>query len=937
MNPSIHKPSSHSPSGKDHFGFKNFQLEDYARGALHDGLVLGHDTGGGKSLALFTWPALKVGFEGMGESSPSTSDPSPIFYPQPSGLKPLAPVLLVVPGDLHHKTIAEDAALMKAKVTVLDSQETFLRLSTVNGRNGKRELTPGYYLTSYTQLTGNGVTPFPEYDPGNVVGMMQILGLTDSDAGEFFDERETLFERHYKRLSAMPTMTRQELTAALNAACQEYPNNEGMKAELQHSFDILEPFHCDVYNPGFSDLPPAKKAIVRSQMTLAMYTQYAASIGIGKWYGQSAGLQRTEGRIGAANEFVEFAGADHTRYLAQKSADGSWSSYKCYLDAPYTEENIQALETYADKDAAVNAVEQLARKSHNGQSGSGGQSGTNGQSGTDFKIKCVYSPSLADLCQDAFAACAIDEGVKMKGEDTVVGTGVRQINAKYKLVLTATPIKNRLPDVFRLAWWATGARPKAHARFPYPDETAAREQFATTFLISERNLTKERNNGQAGKARRFKKLTPQVCNVHRLWKMFAPIILRRRKADFGEDIVTKTRHVVRAPMGKEQAAVYAFHLQAKYLDKNGGPAIGAQLQALRVAAANPASELLVRPDNDCKTPGSPRSKNTYIPKLHSALKLIQQCIARGEQTIVFSAFNDSLDVLSARLTEAGVAHCVADGRANQKRRGQLSAQFKLGPGRSPYQVMLAGVESMAEGHSYPMCNNVILMCYSWAYDKFEQAINHAHRINSLWNVNVYPIICDRSIDRKLEAMIQEKGDASELVLDGRLIGEQSTEVNLAELLDIARKEFNAPLPRERERVADEGRVRVEGKKPSNVGRGESPFVDEKELEKEWPALRSELSIGVRAWRHKGLALLGNGQSSSDPVTALVALELPEVESSAGISPASSTGVSPVAPDAPSRFHIPAGLPSVASERRRVLEIKGDDLNLFAGLPLFELA
>ncbi len=440
--------------------------------------------------------------------------------------------------------------------------------------------------------------------------------------------------------------------------------------------------------------------------------------------------------------------------------------------------------------------------------------------------------------------------------------------------------------MFRLAWWATGARPKAHARFPYPDEAAAREQFATTFLISERNLTKERSSESS---RRFKKLTPQVCNVHRLWKMFAPIILRRRKADFGEDIVTKTRHVVRAPMGKEQAAVYAFHLEAKYRDKNGGPAIGAQLQALRVAAANPASELLERPDGDYKTKGEPRAKNTYIPKLHSALKLIQQCMARGEQTIVFSAFNDSLDVLSARLTEAGVAHCVADGRTSQKRRGQLSAQFKLGPGRAPYQVMLAGVESMAEGHSYPMCNNVILMCYSWAYDKFEQAINRAHRINSLWNVNVYPIICDRSIDRKLEAMIQEKGDASELVLDGRLIGEQSSEVNLAELLEIAKKEF----------------------KDGNI-----MTVDETELEKEWPGLRSELSVAARAWRHKGLELIGV------PASDTVALELPQVE---GVEAAAVT-VEP-----PTRFHIPASKP------RPVLEIQGDDINLFAGLPLFELA
>ncbi len=76
-----------------HFGFKQFQLEDYARGALHDGLILGHDTGGGKSLALFVWPALKVGF--VQPDGPSGTD----FLPgEPQGLKPLAPVLLVVPG-----------------------------------------------------------------------------------------------------------------------------------------------------------------------------------------------------------------------------------------------------------------------------------------------------------------------------------------------------------------------------------------------------------------------------------------------------------------------------------------------------------------------------------------------------------------------------------------------------------------------------------------------------------------------------------------------------------------------------------------------------------------------------------------------------------------------------------------------------------------------
>ena len=162
-------------------------------------------------------------------------------------------------------------------------------------------------------------------------------------------------------------------------------------------------------------------------------------------------------------------------------------------------------------------------------------------------IKCIYSPSLADLCQDCFAACVIDEGTKIKGDHTIIGTGVRQINAEFRLVLTATPIKNRFPDLFHLAHYVSGGHEEPTARFPYGK--VDKQDFAEEFLVSERNLTKEQmNDGQRG-TRRFVKFTPQVCNVHRAWKLLAPIILRRRKDDCGEDIVPKLRHVVRVPMG----------------------------------------------------------------------------------------------------------------------------------------------------------------------------------------------------------------------------------------------------------------------------------------------------------------------------------------------------------------------------------------------------
>lgn len=78
------------------------------------------------------------------------------------------------------------------------------------------------------------------------------------------------------------------------------------------------------------------------------------------------------------------------------------------------------------------------------------------------------------------------------------------------------------------------------------------------------------------------------------------------------------------------------------------------------------------------------------------------------------------------------------------------------------------------------------------------------------------------VDRRLESLIGAKGDAAEFVLAGHLLGEHASEVNLAELLDTARKEFAAS---------------------SNT----IPTVDESELELPWPALRAELATTVKAW------------------------------------------------------------------------------------------
>lgn len=225
--------------------------------------------------------------------------------------------------------------------------------------------------------------------------------------------------------------------------------------------------------------------------------------------------------------------------------------------------------------------------------------------------------------------------------------------------------------------------------------------------------------------------------------------------------------------------------------------------------------------NTGRIPLPHRSAQPFIPKMNAVLSLIKEILERKEQVLIGSAFNDPLDSLSRWLTDAGVRHVTLDGRVSQKGRGVKAAVFKAGrESDESIPVMLAGVECMAEGHSFNLANNVVLLAYSWAYDKFKQFLDRVHRMNSVRPVNVYVVICDGTIDRKLESLVQEKGDAAELVLDGRLIGERADEVNLAELLQIARSEF---------------------------ARGEAKTIDEATLSEQWPNLRAQLQTAAAAW------------------------------------------------------------------------------------------
>ena len=195
----------------DSIQFRPDQLEDFSRAALHDGLIFGADTGLGKTWAAYIWPLLKVGLERVTHPCGKR------------GFRPLRPVLLTAPGDLHEQIMEEGWEKFGIRTTRLDCQDTFLRLTNRRfDADGRALLDPGFYLTSYFELGANKVVPMPDPKKWETRALCQHLCLDETALGvPFFARRKEVWANSYDRLGVDPEGTLADLETAVWKAQQE--------------------------------------------------------------------------------------------------------------------------------------------------------------------------------------------------------------------------------------------------------------------------------------------------------------------------------------------------------------------------------------------------------------------------------------------------------------------------------------------------------------------------------------------------------------------------------------------------------------------------------------------------------------------------------------------------------------------------------------------
>ena len=377
----------------------------------------------------------------------------------------------------------------------------------------------------------------------------------------------------------------------------------------------------------------------------------------------------------------------------------------------------------------------------------------------DLRVRVGIEPT-ADLCvinytqlrswteaaiKVPWLAVILDEGQYIKNPDSQTAQAARALPADYRLVLTGTPIENRLLDLWSLL------------SFAMPGVLGSRAEFQRRFDQAEDPLARRR-------------LAARV----------RPFLLRRTKAQVATDLPDRVEEDLLCEMEGRQKQLYraAFkHAQQMLLKITSRAEFDSQRFNFLTA--------LLRLRQICCHPAlvSPEQADTESAKVNALLDLLEPLMEEGHKVLVFSQFVSMLDLLRPQLAERLWPLFSLTG--DTENRGELVQQFQNAPGAA---VFLISLKAGGFGLNLTAASYVVLFDPWWNPAVENQAIDRTHRIGQVNKVMAYRLLIKDSIEEKIRALQRTKRAIADDVL-----GEESFTKSLS--LDDLRflfAEENAP-------------------------------------------------------------------------------------------------------------------------------------------------
>jgi SNF2 family DNA or RNA helicase len=320
----------------------------------------------------------------------------------------------------------------------------------------------------------------------------------------------------------------------------------------------------------------------------------------------------------------------------------------------------------------------------------------------------------------------LDEAQRIKNWESKISRAVKKLRSRYALVLTGTPLENKLEELYSIVQFVDDRRLGPAFQF-----------------LHDHRVLDEQGNLQGYR------------NLDKIREKLEPILLRRTRKEVLGQLPARTDTTIyvemtdaqRGPYVEQQAAL-AQLLSKKYLT---------ELDRRRILCCIANMRML------CNSTYLYDKQTNVSPKLEEFAELIQEQVQSGEhKVVVFSQWELMLRKAAEVLNGLQVGYAILHGSIPGSQRRQLMERFR----DDPVCRVFLSTDAGGTGLNLQAADTVINLEVPWNPAVLEQRIARVHRLGQHRPVQVVNLVTRDSIEERVLKTIDVKKSLFDSVFAG---------------------------------------------------------------------------------------------------------------------------------------------------------------------------
>ena len=319
-----------------------------------------------------------------------------------------------------------------------------------------------------------------------------------------------------------------------------------------------------------------------------------------------------------------------------------------------------------------------------------------------------------------------DEAQYIKNNNTKNAKALKDLKSEVRFALTGTPIENSLAELWSIFDFIMPGYLYTYKKF--------KDEFETLIIKENDKIV-----------------------MNKLQRLVAPFVLRRIKKDVLKELPDKTEQIMYSKMDDEQQKLYNSYLAlAKVKMRQEIESNGFEKSKFKILS------LITRLRQICCHPKLfLENYDGESSKLNQCLELIEGAIAAKHKILLFSGFTSMFDILVKELEKRGIEYSILTGQTKVDTRIEMVDEFNKDDN---IKVFLISLKAGGTGLNLTGADVVIHFDPWWNISAQNQATDRAYRIGQRNNVQVFKLICEDSIEEKIQKLQERKRDLTESVI-----------------------------------------------------------------------------------------------------------------------------------------------------------------------------